>query len=155
MSLRDFLDEFKSPDDDQQFMQEEEGPDASSEPEIMSDPTPRPPIRRINRNQLRQPLEREPPELKKPPMARDDQPTRLMNAFKNQLTQQLAIVRREGKTPGSIDALVDWYEEASDKLTFEMEQNTAQMETGEYKSVSTKFNRFMGAQSTRVNRMIG
>jgi hypothetical protein len=117
----------------------------TSEPEMMEEQTYKPVSRKIRRENLTKPT--------KAPRNQPDGHSRLMNDFKAKLTAQLAAVKRVGKTEESIDILFDWYGVAADKLTSDMEQASEAMEKGEYDKVSKQFNRFMGQQSARVNRI--
>jgi hypothetical protein len=128
---------------------EEQEPD--SEPEMMEEPEYKPVARKIRRQNLTKPIE-----ATKPTQAPRNQPdghSRLMNNFKAEVTAQLAAVKRVGKTEEALDMLFDWYGQAADKLTAEMEQASEAMEQSEYDKVSKQFNRFMGQQAARVNRI--
>ena len=126
------------------FNQAPEEDDRSSEPEMMEEEAYKPVSRKIRRGNLTKP---------QAPRNQPDGHSRLMDAFKAELTSQLSAVRSVGKTEESIELLFDWYGVAADKLTAEMEQSSAAMETSEYDKISKQFNRFMGQQSTRVNRI--
>lgn len=121
-----------------------------SEPEMMEEPTYKPVSRKIRRGNL---TKTQPDKPTQAPRNQTDGHSRLMNDFKAELTAQLAAVKRVGKTEEALDILFDWYGAAADKLTADMEQASAAMETSEYDKISKQFNRFMGQQSARVNRM--
>ena len=127
------------------FNQAPEEDDRSSEPEMMEEEAYKPVSRKIRRGNLTKPTQA--------PRNQPDGHSRLMDAFKAELTSQLSAVRSVGKTEESIDILFDWYGVAADKLTASMEQASEAMESSEYDRISKQFNRFMGQQSARVNRI--
>jgi hypothetical protein len=157
-ALQDFMNEYEREGVPQASHANHFNQDGESEPEMMEEPEYKPVARKIRRENLTRstPANPAPAKPSKPPRssaAMPDSHARLMNAFKAELTAQLAAVKRVGKTDEALDTLFDWYGVNADKLTADMEQASEAMEKSEYDKVSKQFNRFMGQQSARVNRM--